>query len=255
MFPSHDRGGGDGDGGDGGGDALKKQKSALRTHLEKMSGFWRNYFAKQDQSWKTWGQSAQEITMETISVINEIVGQFAAIQQQRHQNTMQSISNEEAAEINSLKQQGLGEEEFNKKKRDIELKYDKQRKAEKTKQAKREKKMAIFQAIINTAAGVAKAIPNGALMAFAAIAGAAQIAAISAAPIPMAKGALPFSPINAIVGDNPNAMNDPEVIAPLSKLEKMLGSTNSQVKVVGEISGNEIVISSEKANIGLARYA
>ena len=84
--------------------------------------------------------------------------------------------------------------------------------------------------------------------------GAAQIAAISAQPIPMAGGALAFSPTNAIVGDNINARNDPEVIAPLSHLKKYL-SNQGAVRVVGSISGNEIVLSSEKANIGLARYA
>ena len=115
--------------------------------------------------------------------------------------------------------------------------------------------MAIFQAIINTAAGIAKAIPNPYLMAFAGIMGAAQVAAISSAPIPMAKGALAYSPTNAIVGDNPNAMNDPEVIAPLSKLSQIMGNQNSTVEVVGSISGNDVVLSSSKANISLARYA
>ena len=254
-------GGDDGSGG-GGGDKMKdfeatldSQKSALRTHLESMGQGWKDYFAKQDAAWLSWGAKAQEITMTTLDTISNIVGQFDAIAQQRHENKMQSIDNEQTKEMESLKAKGLSEEEYEKKKLAIDAKYEKKRKIEKTKAAKREKKMAIFQAVINTAAGIAKAIPNPYLMAFAGIMGAAQIAAISAAPIPMAKGALAFSPTNAIVGDNPNAMNDPEVIAPLSKLRDMLGSTGSLVQVVGEISGNEIILSSDKANIGLARYA
>lgn len=255
-------GGDDGSGGGGGGDKMKdfeatldSQKSALRTHLESMGQGWKDYFAKQDAAWLSWGAKAQEITMTTLDTISNIVGQFDAIAQQRHENKMQSIDNEQTKEMESLKAKGLSEEEYEKKKLAIDAKYEKKRKIEKTKAAKREKKMAIFQAVINTAAGIAKAIPNPYLMAFAGIMGAAQIAAISAAPIPMAKGALAFSPTNAIVGDNPNAMNDPEVIAPLSKLRDMLGSTGSLVQVVGEISGNEIILSSDKANIGLARYA
>ena len=253
-------GGDGGDGGSGGGSkdfeaTLDSQKSALRTHLESMGQGWKDYFAKQDAAWLSWGAKAQEITMTTLDTISNIVGQFDAIAQQRHENKMQSIDNEQTKEMESLKEKGLSEEEYEKKKLAIDAKYEKKRKIEKTKAAKREKKMAIFQAVINTAAGIAKAIPNPYLMAFAGIMGAAQIAAISAAPIPMAKGALAFSPTNAIVGDNPNAMNDPEVIAPLSKLKDMLGSTGSLVQVVGEISGNEIILSSDKANIGLARYA
>ena len=153
-----------------------------------------------------------------------------------------------------MQQRGLSEESFAQAKELIDQKYDNKKKELEKKAAKREKRMAIFQAVINTAAGIAKAIPDPFLMSLAGIVGAAQIAAISAQPIPMAKGALAFSPTNAIVGDNPNAMNDPEIIAPLSKLQKMLGSHGTKVQVVGEISGNEIILSSEKANIGLQRY-
>ena len=58
---------------------------------------------------------------------------------------------------------------------------------EKTRQAKADKALALFQAIVNTASGIAKAIPNPALIAIAGITGAAQIAAIAAQPIPKFK--------------------------------------------------------------------
>lgn len=45
----------------------------------------------------------------------------------------------------------------------------------------------------------------------------------------LAKGGLATAPTLAMVGDNRNAMQDPEVIAPLSKLEGMLGSTDPQI--------------------------
>lgn len=45
----------------------------------------------------------------------------------------------------------------------------------------------------------------------------------------LAKGGLATAPTLAMVGDNRNAMQDPEVIAPLSKLEGMLGSSDAQV--------------------------
>ncbi|MBQ8123962.1 MAG: hypothetical protein IJ170_11790 [Ruminococcus sp.] len=45
----------------------------------------------------------------------------------------------------------------------------------------------------------------------------------------LAKGGLATAPTLAMVGDNRNAMQDPEVIAPLSKLEGMLGSSDAQM--------------------------
>lgn len=54
----------------------------------------------------------------------------------------------------------------------------------------------------------------------------------------MAQGGLAFGPTLAVVGDNRNARNDPEVIAPLSKLQGMMGGQT--VKVEGEIR-NEVI--------------
>jgi len=49
----------------------------------------------------------------------------------------------------------------------------------------------------------------------------------------LAKGGLAFGQTTAIVGDNPNARADPEVIAPLSKLKGMLGDGGSNLTVNG----------------------
>jgi TP901 family phage tail tape measure protein len=64
----------------------------------------------------------------------------------------------------------------------------------------------------------------------------------------LANGGLAFGETEAVVGDNPNARHDPEVIAPLSKLKSMLGlekfgssvrnSSMSNVSIV--ITGNTI---------------
>jgi hypothetical protein len=48
----------------------------------------------------------------------------------------------------------------------------------------------------------------------------------------LAKGGLAFGPTLAMVGDNKGAASDPEVIAPLSKLEAMLGKDDNR-EVVG----------------------
>jgi len=250
------------DGSGGGGDSQKEweatlsnQKSALRSHLEGMGQNWKNYFSKQDSQWLAWGQKTQEITMATAEFLNNTLGSLDAIAQQRHENKMIQMDNEYNQELSNLENRGLSEAEFKKQKEALDAKYADKKKQLEIKQAKREKRMALFKAIIGTAQGIAGALPNIPLSILAGVLGAAQIAAIASQPIPMAKGALAYSPTNALVGDNVNAQNDPEVIAPLSKLTQILGNTGQNVRVTGQIQGNEIFLSSEKAQIGLSRYA
>jgi hypothetical protein len=66
-------------------------------------------------------------------------------------------------------------------------------------------------------------------------------------PPALAKGGLAFGETMALVGDNPNAGTDPEVIAPLSKLQGMMGGGGQHVTVTGRISGRDILISNERA--------
>jgi hypothetical protein len=236
--------------------SLESQKSALRTHLEGMGQGWKNYFSKQDAQWLAWGDKTQEITSTVTSFIGETLGSIDAIAQQRHENKMITLDNEQAVEMSNLEARGLSEKEFASEKADIDKKYAGKKKELEIASAKRAKRMALFQAILGTAQGIANALPVIPLAILAGVMGAMQIAAIASQPIPMAGGALAYSPTNAIVGDNINAKNDPEVIAPLSKLEQIMGKGGgNNVRVTGQISGNEIVLSSEKANIGLARYA
>lgn len=60
----------------------------------------------------------------------------------------------------------------------------------------------------------------------------------------LATGGLAHGPTMALVGDNPNAMSDPEVIAPLSKLRGMMGG--QAVQVTGRIQGRDIVLAQER---------
>ena len=225
---------------------LQKNKSALRTHLEGTSQMWKDYFAKQDEGWMNWGAKTQAITLQVTDFMANTMGAL---------NAMIRMDNEYQSELSDLESLGLNEEAFTTAKEDLDEKYAAKKKELDKKEAKRAKKVAIFNAIISTAAGIAKALPNLFLAAAAAVLGAAQVTAIAAQPIPLATGGMAFGPTNAIVGDNPNAKNDPEVIAPLSKLKSFLGDSIEQtVRVVGTISGNTIVLSSDKAQIGLNRY-
>jgi len=72
------------------------------------------------------------------------------------------------------------------------------------------------------------------------------------AGVPLAEGGLIYGPTRAIVGDNRNAHIDPEVVAPLSKLKKMMGG--NAVQVYGRISGDDIVISNSRASRDRNRF-
>jgi len=129
---------------------------------------------------------------------------------------------------------------------------EKKRKALAREQAKDQKAVAIIQAIINTALAItaALAVPYiGTVLAIIVGAlGAAQIALIASQPLPaLAAGGLAYAPSLAMVGDNPNARLDPEVIAPLSKL-KAMGIGGGQVEVYGVLRGEDLLISTERAN-------
>ena len=70
----------------------------------------------------------------------------------------------------------------------------------------------------------------------------------------LAKGGLAYGPTYAMVGDNPNAGSDPEVIAPLSKLQAMLpasgGQQNLQITLGGQLTakGRDLVYVLGKEN-------
>jgi hypothetical protein len=92
-------------------------------------------------------------------------------------------------------------------------------------------------------------------LAIAAAAGAAAggifQAALSRITAPkLAKGGLAFGPTLAVVGDNPAARTDPEVIAPLSRLRDMLGgSMGGGFVAEARISGSDLALLVSRANL------
>ena len=85
-----------------------------------------------------------------------------------------------------------------------------------------------------------------------AIAGLSALEALLVNVPALAQGGLAYGPTLAMVGDNAGASVDPEVIAPLSKLEKIIGSTS--IQVYGRISGDDIVISNNRASRDRNRF-
>ena len=142
---------------------------------------------------------------------------------------------------------------------DLEEKLANKEKDIKIKMAKREKAMALMNAIINTAQAVTSAltVPGiGPILAgIVGALGAAQIAVIQSTPLPtFAEGGIVSGPTVGLMGEYAGANSNPEVIAPLSKLKSMMSSGQQTVQVVGRISGNDIIIASERAEFNRQRY-
>ena len=68
----------------------------------------------------------------------------------------------------------------------------------------------------------------------------------------LALGGLAYGETLATVGDNPNAAIDPEVIAPLSKLQSIIGQSQGGV-LEARISGNDLLILLDRAKFSNRR--
>lgn len=102
------------------------------------------------------------------------------------------------------------------------------------------------------------ALPGGPAIAFgigvAAIASGQALINAAAKMPKLAKGGLAYGPTLAVVGDNPGASSDPEVIAPLSKLRNYM--SGQRMELVGEIqwelSGDKLKAVLDRNNVRLA---
>ena len=273
--------GGGGGGGDGGGDpvggtsgeekSITKKKNLIKGYLKWAKGNYEDFAGKVAKIW-------EGIAQVVGAVLNGISNLFAAqankentilSNQETRQNekVQKAFEREEAIIANSTLSQEQKDslliklkEKYDKKQDDLDKKMDSKRKALQKKQAIRDKQLAIASAIMNTASAVVNALTAGPiagpiLAGIVAGLGAGQIAAIASTPIPLAKGGLAFGPVNSIVGDNPNAKNDPEVIAPLSKLKSMLGGEmNVSLNVGGVLKGNDIFLANDNISEIRERY-
>ena len=101
--------------------------------------------------------------------------------------------------------------------------------------------------------GVGAIVAGAALIALGAGMKSAIQKNAEAAGVPaLAEGGLMYGPSLIVAGDNKNANIDPEVVAPLSKLKDMLGGNS--IQVYGRISGDDIVISNNRASRDRNRF-
>jgi methyl-accepting chemotaxis protein len=110
------------------------------------------------------------------------------------------------------------------------------------------------------AEGIAAAIRNALINAgpfgifLAGAAGAAAAALFNRLVPKLAQGGLAFGPTLALVGDNPRAAVDPEVIAPLSMIQEM-GGRRLDVYVHGTIDGRSIKFVLDRVEEDLIRIS
>jgi hypothetical protein len=90
-------------------------------------------------------------------------------------------------------------------------------------------------------------------LALLAVSGAisAKMKSASETNIPaLAEGGIVTGPTLALIGEG----RESEAVIPLSKLDNMMGSNSGAVTVYGKISGQDILLSSEKASRTRSRY-
>ena len=147
----------------------------------------------------------------------------------------------------------IAEEEKNKMIAKSDEKFEKKKGELDRKRARREKSVAIFTAIVNTAAAVIKSLPNVPLAIATGAIGAAQIATIASTPLPaFAEGGIVSGPTVGLMGEYAGANTNPEVIAPLNKLKDMIG--DQVVQVQGMISGEDIFLSNDRYSRRINSY-
>ena len=253
---------------------LAKKKTLMQSYLEWAKEGYEGFADKVSETWS-------KISAVAGAALNGIGNLMSA----QHEKAMTEITNKETAEQGSLDKEfemnalriensKMTQEEkdsalnqlkakFDGKQAILDEKFDAKKKALALKQAKRDKAMKIASAIMGTAQAIVNALAQGGPYAGPILAGlmaglgAAQIATIASTPLPMADGGIAFGPTNALVGEYPGAKNDPEVVAPLSKLKGMLGNSmaqNVQLNVGGILKGEDIFLSNDNTDNQRQRY-
>lgn len=136
-----------------------------------------------DDENKKRGDQIKEFVLLVIETTQQVLDVIGQINELRAQQDQQRIDEERARVQELLETGAITEKEAIARNKRI----DAEEKKLKREAAQRDKALAIFNAILNTAAAVTKALPNLVLAGIAAALGAAQVAIIAARPIPKFK--------------------------------------------------------------------
>jgi len=212
----------------------------------------------------SFGEKFITVVSEATLIATDLFGRFFDINAQSIKNEEIALKNRFQKERKLINQSKRSEQEKAQAILLLESKTEVERRKLILKRAKADKAAALTSAIVNTAAAAVKALTAGPILGpLLAITigalGAVQVAKISAQPLPaLAAGALAFGATLALVGDNPDARTNPEVIAPLNTLKGLLfqgGNSGQSERLVARISGTdiELVLERTRANRGMIR--
>lgn len=125
--------------------------------------------------------------------LTQVWSQFNAFKTAGEQRELQEYEaanrQKEASLKKRLDKELISQEKYNQEVDRLNADLDKKRAVYERNQAKRERNVALMSAIVNTAAAVAKALPNLALAAIAGVMGGLQISTIAKTPLPEIPGA------------------------------------------------------------------
>jgi len=200
--------------------------------------------------------SAIDKGLEYVNKFGDAIGGVFDVWGQSIQNKEEKANQQCQREQERIESSQMSEKAKEEALQELRIQRDKHERKMARKKAKRDKAQAIFGAVVSTAQAVAKALTAGPILGpilagIVGAIGAAKISLIASQPLPkLAKGGLAYGETTAIVGDNPNARTDPEVIAPLSKLGKYMMGGKQDLRLSGEfrVQGQDLVLSLERAN-------
>lgn len=121
---------------------------------------------------------------ETAKQIANVFNQLGVLSSQLTENRISGIQEAQRVELESINNSVKTERQKQREREALELRTSRRIAQEKIKQARLDKAIALFGAVVNTAEAITKALPNVVLAGIAGVLGAAQIATIAARPIP-----------------------------------------------------------------------
>lgn len=150
-------------------------------------GFTANQWESTFNNLKSLENQLQAVNMVVTGLQNlwSTYSNFQTASENRNLKTFEVNSDKKKARLKRQLDTGyINQATYDKQIKRIDDEYEKRKLDIEYKQAKREKAQALFGAIVNTAKGITAAIPNPFLMSLAAIVGGLQIATIAKQPLP-----------------------------------------------------------------------
>jgi hypothetical protein len=178
---------------------------------------------------KEWSENWITTLQDLVGQISEITGQITGLFSQAFQiaadnqlATLDQLTQNEQEQLNaSLLNRQITDKQYEEKKKLLEKSAEERKKQIEIKEFNRQKSLNIVNAVMNTAVGVTKALPNPVLMALAAVLGIAQVAIISSQQFRAAQG--------GVVPQNGQSGNIDSVPSLLAPGEVVINSQSSQM--------------------------